>query len=175
MSNQPEKEALKIVAQLMSLAARTAPKARGRDNLLIKIVSEKEKGDILNKMEEIAEKNLPRRKTFLRDKESLAKAEGLLLIGTKTDVLGLDCGFCGFKSCQELKEKKACCVYVSGDLGIALGSAVAVAARHHLDNRIMYTIGYAAKKLKILGEEAKIIYGIPLSATGKNIFFDRKT
>jgi uncharacterized ferredoxin-like protein len=51
---------------------------------------------------------------------------------------------------------------------------VAVAADNRVDNRIMYTAGFAAVKLKLLGEEVKIAYGIPLSATGKNIFFDRK-
>ncbi len=38
----------------------------------------------------------------------------------------------------------------------------------------MYTIGMAAVQLELLGPEVKIAHGIPLSATGKNIFFDRK-
>jgi len=42
-----------------------------------------------------------------------------------------------------------------------------------VDNRIMFSIGKAAKELKLLGEEAEIIYGIPLSSTGKSPFFDR--
>jgi uncharacterized ferredoxin-like protein len=59
------------------------------------------------------------------------------------------------------------------DLGIAIGSAVSVAADHRVDNRVMYSIGKAAKELKLLGEEASIIFGIPLSASGKSPFFDR--
>jgi uncharacterized ferredoxin-like protein len=36
----------------------------------------------------------------------------------------------------------------------------------------MYTVGAAAKALGLL--DADIIIGIPLSASGKNIYFDRK-
>jgi uncharacterized ferredoxin-like protein len=58
------------------------------------------------------------------------------------------------------------------DLGIALGSAVALVADNRVDNRIMFTIGQAAAKLGLLGEH-KMIMGIPLSASGKSVFFDR--
>ena len=57
------------------------------------------------------------------------------------------------------------------DLGIALGSAVKTAADLNIDNRMMYTIGSAAKALGLL--DADVIIGIPLSVSGKNIFFDR--
>ena len=42
----------------------------------------------------------------------------------------------------------------------------------NIDNRISYTVGAAAKDLELL--DADLIIGIPLSATGKNPFFDRK-
>ncbi|HIQ02925.1 MAG TPA: ferredoxin, partial [Desulfurococcales archaeon] len=58
------------------------------------------------------------------------------------------------------------------NLGIALGSAVKTAGIHNVDNRIMYTIGYAAQRKGLM--KADIIIGIPLSAKGKNIYFDRK-
>ena len=61
-----------------------------------------------------------------------------------------------------------------GDLGIALGSAASVAADHRADCRIMYTIGKAAVRLGLLGPEVEIAHGIPLSVTGKSIYFDRK-
>lgn len=57
------------------------------------------------------------------------------------------------------------------DLGIALGSAAKIASELNVDNRIMYRIGAAAKRLGMT--EANITQGIPISATGKNIFFDR--
>jgi uncharacterized ferredoxin-like protein len=38
----------------------------------------------------------------------------------------------------------------------------------------MYSIGRAAINLKLLGNDVIIAYGIPLSISGKNPFFDRK-
>ncbi|MFY9415198.1 MAG: ferredoxin domain-containing protein, partial [Tepidanaerobacteraceae bacterium] len=57
------------------------------------------------------------------------------------------------------------------DLGIAVGSAVKTASMLNVDNRIMYRIGVVARKMKLI--EGDVVLGIPLSATGKNIFFDR--
>ncbi|MCK4639266.1 MAG: ferredoxin domain-containing protein, partial [Bacteroidales bacterium] len=45
---------------------------------------------------------------------------------------------------------------------------------NRVDNRIMYTAGQAVIELGLLGEDVKIVYVIPLSATSKNPFFDRK-
>lgn len=57
------------------------------------------------------------------------------------------------------------------DLGIALGSSAKTAGILNIDNRIMYTIGAAARKLKLL--ESDIIIGFPLSVSGKSPYFDR--
>ncbi len=170
-----ENEALLEVAKLMCLAARTAPKARGIDRITTKIVNEKkEKEAIASRMEKIARSKPKVAKIFSRDAGNLRQAAAVVLIGSKLGTMELDCGYCGFSSCEELKNNgKARCSYVAGDLGIALGSAVSIAGLHHVDNRIMYSIGYAAQQLNLLGKEVKIIYAIPLSATGKNIFFDR--
>ncbi len=43
-----------------------------------------------------------------------------------------------------------------------------------VDNRIMYTVGQAVLEMGLLGEEVKIAYGIPLSVSAKNPFFDRE-
>jgi uncharacterized ferredoxin-like protein len=39
---------------------------------------------------------------------------------------------------------------------------------------VMFSAGRAAVNLKALGDEVRIAYGIPLSVSGKNPFFDRK-
>ncbi len=57
------------------------------------------------------------------------------------------------------------------DMGIALGSAVKTASMLNVDNRIMYRIGTVARAMKMVAWD--FVMGIPLSATGKNIFFDR--
>ena len=60
------------------------------------------------------------------------------------------------------------------DLGIALGSAAAMAADLRMDNRILYTAGMAARNLGLLGDEVSTIMALPLSATNQNIFFIRQ-
>jgi uncharacterized ferredoxin-like protein len=43
----------------------------------------------------------------------------------------------------------------------------------NVDNRLMYTFGAAVKDLPLFVADADVIIGVPLSATGKNIYFDR--
>jgi uncharacterized ferredoxin-like protein len=56
-------------------------------------------------------------------------------------------------------------------MGIAIGSAVKTASLHNADNRIMYRLGVVAREAGLVDWD--FVMGIPLSATGKNIFFDR--
>jgi len=169
----PETEGVLHVANLMCVAARTAPKARGIDNIVSIVLTDKEKESLARKMEEFG-KSTERPDTFARDANSVRQAQAVVLIGTKIGPVGLNCGFCGFENCQKCEEALARCAHNSGDLGIALGSAVSVASNHRVDNRVMYTVGWTTVQGKVLGEGVKISLGIPLSASGKNIFFDRK-
>ena len=84
------------------------------------------------------------------------------------------CGFCGFKDCAELQKAGGVCSFNSADLGIATGSLVALAADMRIDNRIMYSAGKAAVELQLLGKDVPLVYGVPLSSSGKSPFFDRK-
>jgi len=168
-----EREGLLHVANLMCMAARTAPKARGIDNIVSIILTDKEKESLAQKMEEFAEKG-ERSPLFTRDANNIRQAQALVIIGTKVAPVGLDCGFCGFENCKKCEESHARCAHNSGDLGIALGSAVSVASTNRVDNRVMYSVGWTSVQEKLLGEDVKIALGIPLSASGKNIFFDRK-
>ena len=168
-----EKKAVVQVASLMCLAARTAPKARGIDNIVISLFSEAEKNELVSKMEQVAtEGYLPH--IFSRDAKNVRESQAVIVIGITLGLRGLDCQMCGFETCAACKKAGARCAHDVFDLGIALGSAVSVAADHRVDNRMMFTIGYAVDKYKLLGEKIKLAIGIPLSASGKNIFFDRK-
>ena len=172
-SRVAEREAVLHVANLMCVAARTAPKARGIDNIVTIVLTDKEKGFLAKKMEEFG-KRTERPPAFARDANNVRQAQAVVLIGTKIGPVGLNCGFCGFENCQKCKQSHARCAHNSGDLGIAVGSAVSVASTHKVDNRVMYTVGWTSVQGKILGEKVQIVLGIPLSASGKNIFFDRK-
>jgi uncharacterized ferredoxin-like protein len=167
-------ETLYVIAKKMLIAARTAPKARGIDNLEIALAESQTIEMISQKMKELGQEyDVP---SFLRDAENILQSTVMVLIGTKIKTIGLTkCGHCGFKNCEE-KEKHPLvpCTFNTGDLGIAIGSAVGIAMDHRVDNRVMNSVGHAVVELGLMGKDVKIVYGIPLSATAKNPFFDRK-
>jgi uncharacterized ferredoxin-like protein len=177
-----ESDAVKTVAGLMALAARTAPKAVGHDSITIEIVSGKTMEKIGEKMIGIAAET---GMDFFRVNGDQVKASDcMVLIGIAGDkTIGLNCGGCGFPACKEMVKagktaksnktdfKGPNCVFKVSDLGIAVGSAVKTAGIHNVDNRVMYSAAVAAMKLGML-KECSMAYGIPLKASGKNIYFD---
>ncbi|MEW5768463.1 MAG: DUF2148 domain-containing protein [bacterium] len=173
-SKEAEGKALVTVAELMCAAARTAPKTQEIDNVVAAIVGQESKDRLVTEMRTIARQE--RKQNFERDAACLEKVLLVVLVGTKIAPTGLSCGLCGYENCEACLEKNGMCVFNASDLGIALGSAVSVAANHRVDNRIMYSIGIAAVRLRLLGrgEEVKLVYGIPLSISGKDPFFDRE-
>lgn len=163
--------ALKNVAELMCASARTAPKAKGQDNLEIIILNKKEIQKVRSEMKKIGKiKNIGGMK---RDAENILNTSHIVVVGTRKKTIGLNCGFCGYSTCCELEKQKGICSYNALDLGIALGSAVSQATKFHIDNRLMYSIGKAAIECGMFKTKVTMAIGIPLSATGKNPFFDR--
>ena len=170
-------ETVKMVGALMEVAARTAPKAAGEDFIETKLLSDSEKTALGNDMTQIGtERGIF---GFERDGRNVLDSDAVLLIGLLPHKgVGLDCSACGYANCQEFNSKSfegdfkgPNCVVRALDLGIALGSAAKVASELNVDNRVMYRIGVSARRLGL--SKANISHGIPLSATGKNIFFDR--
>lgn len=157
----------------MMQAARTAPKGKGVDNLLILLVEGDELKALADFMDKLAEQE--GRMFFHRDANNIRQSQAMVLIGTKLSNMGLNCGYCGFSTCEE-KDKSGHfpCAFPLNDLGIAVGSACSVAADMRVDTRIMFSAGYTAIKLGWLGQECKAAYAIPMSATGKSPYFDRK-
>jgi uncharacterized ferredoxin-like protein len=185
------RNAIKTAIDLVSLAVRTAPKSGGVDDVLFEdITDSKEKiaDEVLRIGQERAKAKAD--KDFAQailvdwksDAEVIRRSDGLVLIGVDgKHAMGANCGGCGFKDCAEFNKNKdelkgvnlpgPYCVFKIMDLGIALGSAAKTLSCLSVDSRIMYKIGVAAMNLGI----AKVhpLIGIPLSATGKNIYFDR--
>jgi len=176
-----EKEAVKTVAGLMAVAARTAPKACGLDSIEIAVVTGKEQEKLAEKMIQIAKET---GMVFFRiNGDQVKNSDATVLIGVHgTKTVGLNCGACGFAGCEEMAKAGAAakshktdfkgpnCIFKVADLGIAVGSAVKTAAIHNVDNRVMYTAGLAAVKLGLL-KGCSLVYGVPLSATGRNIYW----
>jgi uncharacterized ferredoxin-like protein len=177
---QDEIEALFIAAKLMLISARTAPKTSGKDDILTRIITGEQKDQIAQKMMAIGRKRkIP---GFKRDAQNVKDSQAILLIGvTGTKSLRLDCGACGYATCEEFEKAHKRlgndftgpnCLFKLLDLGIAIGSTAKTASTLNVDNRIMYRVGAAAKMLTLL-PEATVIMGIPLSAKGKSLYFDR--
>jgi len=154
-------------------AARTAPKACGIDHMETAILTGEDKAKLTEEMRRLGE-TLPA-PFFIRDAGNVDASGAVVLVGVKCEPRGLNerCSLCGFDNCAACTAAGATCVFTPLDLGIALGSAVAMAADCRMDNRIMFTIGKAAAALGLLGEY-KLIMGIPLSVSGKSPFFDRR-
>jgi len=171
-SNVIERSGAMMIAELMAIAARTAPKGRGTDNLEILIVEGEEKDNISHELKEITKRNGT--DFFERDGFCLDKSQVVVLIGTKISPMNCpDCGFCGYTDCAENVANNGVCAFGPGDLGIAIGSAVSISADHRCDSRVMFSVGRAALNLNLFSENVKIAYGIPLSVSGKSPFFDR--
>jgi len=167
-----EERTAERIADLMCVAARTAPKGRGTDNLVVMTVKAREKDQLADEMRKIAKETGAQ--FFARDAGGLDRAAIVVLLGQRVKPMGITpCGYCGWENCGECEKKGGLCAISIGDLGIALGSAVSTAALHHIDNRIMFTVGRAAINIGLFPEDVKIAYGIPLSISAKSPFFDR--
>ena len=158
------------IAQEMMVAARTAPKAKGVDVIEVVMVTESNIRILSDTMKQMYEDN--GLKFFLRDAENILEAECIVLIGTRDFPHGLDCGYCGFEGC-ELRGEDVPCALNSVDVGIAIGAACSVAADRRVDTRVMFSAGLAAQKLDWL-DGCRQVFAIPVSASSKNPFFDRK-
>lgn len=179
----PEEKAVSTVADLMALAARTAPKGKGIDTIEIAVLGKREGKKLADRLEKLGnDKGIG---FFLRDAKNIAASDGCVIIGCRgRETAGINCGGCGYASCAEFtkatrKKGKGSpftgpnCVLRMADLGIAVGSAVKTAQVNNVDNRVMYSGGVAALDLGLFSVSCTTAYAIPLSATGKNIFFDR--
>ncbi len=176
--SQEIKDSIKSAAGLIEIAAITAPKAKGIDDIRTKTIykGSKDHKDLVEKMNELGDRK--GFKFFFRDSNNTLNSEAIVLISAiSKSPLGMNCGMCGY-NCTTIPEKKKIndfiapiCAFALVDLGIALGSASKTAQMLNIDNRMMYTIGAAAVELCLI--EGDVAMGIPLSVSSKNIFFDR--
>ena len=165
------------VAELMEIAAITAPKSAGKNFVVTKVLDQEACQTIGKEMIKYGQDT--GKKNFDRDGANVEQTEAIVLIGIKNAApVGLNCGACGVNKCvkinsgaQEGEFLGPQCLFRVLDMGIALGSAVKTAMNLNVDNRIMYRIGTAARNMKLI--DADFVMGIPLSVTGKNIYFDR--
>lgn len=165
------KETVAEVARQIMIAGRTAPKGKGID--LIEIVAVT--GETIEALAEATRlaSEQTGMKFFLRDAENIRQADAVILVGTRLQSLSLNCGYCGYPTCEKKNGHPAApCALNMVDLGIAIGSMTAKAADLRVDNRVMFSAGKAAPSIGLLAG-CHSIYAIPLSVSSKNPFFDR--
>jgi uncharacterized ferredoxin-like protein len=167
-----------IIANLMEVSARTAPKSKGQDYVRAKVITSERIPVLADEMDRIHREE--KRKNFDRDARSIRHSGAVLLIGIKdTKEVGLDCGACGYETCDENAANRErrneftgpVCAFRLLDMGIALGSAAKTASILNADSRIMYRVALAAMNLGWVDWD--FVMAIPISATGKSVFFDR--
>lgn len=145
------------------------------------------KDDDLKKIAEAMKEYAPKSTNeayWLRDSLNIENSQALLLVGlSKPVTAGYDCGGCGYPTCAEfaknrqLKEKEMGysgphCVMRMIDIGVALSSAAKTASLLNVDNRVQQRVGAAAKAIGLI--KAEVAMGIPVSITGKSIYYDRQ-
>ena len=173
-SLQMEENAILQTAARMCAAARTAPKGHGKDTLHMLVLTGAEKEELAQKMEEVGLREMGDKMDtwYGRDANNIRKAQAVVLIGADKKQRGVPhCGFCGREDCAGCKEAGGNCAFAYVDLGIAVSSAVEIASSDKVDCRVMYSVGKAAAEMNYA--EDVIWLGIPISVSGKNIFFDR--
>lgn len=164
---------VKALAEAVMTAARTAPKAKGRDLVEVAMITDEDIKHLSQTMIQMSEES--GLKFLLRDAANILQAEAVIIIGIKQEnsVCGLNCRYCGYASC-EAKPECTPCMMNGVDVGIAIGSACSKIADLRLDSRVLFSAGWAAKRLDLL-QGADLIFAIPVTAASKNPFFDRKS
>jgi uncharacterized ferredoxin-like protein len=161
------------IGKKMLIAARTAPKGRGLDQIEALLVT----GEDIQTLADFMEAGVPRhgRLFFVRDAANIRLSQAVVLLGARQMTMSLNCGYCGYASCASKIEAgmEYPCAFPIVDLGIAIGSACSVAADNRVDTRVMFSAGVAALELGWLGSGITTAFAIPISATSKSPFFDR--
>ena len=179
------KQTIETVINLMAASAITAPKAGGKDCLeIVALTEEEDLKRIADEMRKYAH-NSSKENYWHRDAANAENAQGLLLIGLAAPVTaGYDCGGCGYQTCNEFEQQREMkefemgysgphCIMRMMDIGVALSSAAKSASMLNIDNRVQQRVGAAARALGYI--ECEVAMGIPISISGKSIFYDRKT
>ena len=151
------REEMAAIARQIMIAGRTAPKGKGIDIIEIVTVTGETIAELAGAVRDASAAT--GMKFFLRDAENIRQADAVILVGSRSSVMSLNCGYCGYPTCVAKNEHPDVpCAINMTDLGIAIGS--------------MFSVGFAARRIGLL-TDCHAVYAIPLSASSKNPFFDR--
>jgi uncharacterized ferredoxin-like protein len=176
------------VAKACIVAAGKAPTLTHRLELMAEIVTDEDMDPIIDVLATLGENSAFQRHdaVALQSLRKQKKLPPIVLLGADLMKPAMwDCGACGFKTCGEyLKYIKAnkgvgvgcygpSCVWKTIDYGTVCDYACACSAQHHVESRIMFSIGACAMLLGHL-EGATFVLGLPIGPLGRNLWFDRE-
>lgn len=101
-SKTMEEMALLQTAARMCAAARTAPKAHGKDTIRTLVVTDREKEDLAAEMEALGRELMGEKMPtwYGRDANNVRGAGAVVLVGARREYRGVPhCGYCGFSDC----------------------------------------------------------------------------
>ncbi|MFO8109971.1 MAG: DUF2148 domain-containing protein [Thermoplasmata archaeon] len=158
---------IKIISDLMTVRARTVPKASGESYMDIALLDDAEREILAEEMyqlsDELNDEDYSKYGKILEE-----DAQAVLLISLKEHPpLGLNCRACGFDDCDEFKSVSAQgifrgpnCIYRLLDMGMALGSALDTASVHKVKASVMIKAGLAAKNIGL--STANVCIAVPV-------------
>ena len=100
-------ESIKAAAGLIEIAAITAPKGKGVDDIRTKTIykGSKDHKELVEKMKEYGDKK--GLKFFLRDSKNILESDAIVLISViAKPPLGLNCGMCGYDLQLQFQKRK---------------------------------------------------------------------
>jgi len=135
-------------------------------------VSGRQKEELAKYMYQLAEEL--RDPSCKADAQEIRRAEAVLLLGLRDggDVIGMNCGACGSRSCEEMLQSRTVgllfpgptCVLRALDLGAAVGLVTGSRPVLSRDRRAMVRIGVAAKRMGLV--KSDVVLGILLGGPG---------
>ncbi len=164
-------EAILEATRAIMTAGRTAPKGKGLDLIEIITLIGDDRHTLAEAMRRTSEET--GLKFLLRDAENIEASLAVILVGTRQQTLGLNCGYCGYAHCADKANyPNVPCALNTIDIGVALGSMATKAADLRLDTRIMFSAGYTAQRMGLM-KGCRQILAMPISISSKSPFFDR--
>jgi len=143
----------------------------GVGDLEVAVVSGRKKEELAKYMYQLAEEL--RDPSCKADAQDVRRAEAVFLLGLRDggDVVGMSCGACGFRSCEDMLQSRVAgllfpgptCVLRALDLGAAVGLLMESKPVLSRDKRAMVRIGVAAKRMGLV--KSDVVLGIPLERT----------
>ncbi|MEM2214875.1 MAG: DUF2148 domain-containing protein [Candidatus Nezhaarchaeales archaeon] len=134
----------------------------------VSIINSKRKKELMKYMHQLAEEL--RDPLYEMDAQEIGKVNAILLIGLRDggEVAGMNCGACGFQSCDDMLNNRRAgllypgptCIVKALCLGMVIGSFMKMYFTPYRDSLTMLRIGVAAKRLGFL--KSDLVMGLLL-------------